>query len=132
MRSPRRLVSRKRRSYECIGDRVWVRTSVHRLSTAPRYTSYHHILLGYSVGKTVKLQVDWATVGLFMFLCCLSSGASRGKFSVLWVRRTTRRRSLTFCIGSCRNTYMYCSGCSKTKCGASVKKNNLISQLSFH
>ena len=78
MRSPRRLVSQKRQLYKCIVDLVWVLTSVHQLSTALLYSSYHHILLGYSTGKKVKLQVDWVTVGLFMFLRCLSSGASRG------------------------------------------------------
>ena len=53
MRSPRRLVSRKRHSYKCIGDHVRVYISVHYLSTAPLYSSYHHMLLGYSVQRTL-------------------------------------------------------------------------------
>ena len=108
MRSPRRLVSRKRRSYECIGDRVWVRTSVHRLSTAPRYTSYHHILLGYSVGKTVKLKVDRATVGLFMFLRCLSSGASRGRINTTCIFASKRLRLVSTCIVHVQSAGTHC------------------------
>ena len=52
------------------------------LLTAPLYRSYHHILLDTLLGKMVKLQVDRATVGLFMFLRCLASGALHDRINI--------------------------------------------------